>query len=84
MMSSEANENGLELLSKISWKAALQKYFDEIMLTLSSLMAFLDNPCVMTALQVRRVWCLVGIKGREYEVTIETKSREKQLELREL
>ena len=30
-MSSEANETGLELLNKTSWRTALQKYFDESM-----------------------------------------------------
>ena len=29
VMSSEANEIGLEKLLEISWRAALQKYFDE-------------------------------------------------------
>ena len=33
VMSSEANLNGLELLNKITWKAALQKCFDETMRT---------------------------------------------------
>ena len=81
VMSSEANENGLELLSKISLKAALQKYFDETMRTPSSVMAYLANPCVRTVLQVRLLWGLAGIRRREHEATIETKSREKQLEL---
>ena len=29
VMSSEANENGLEVRSKTSWKTALEMYFDE-------------------------------------------------------
>ena len=81
VMSSEANENGLELLNKTSWRVALQKYFDETMRTPSSVMAYTANPCVRTDLQVRLVWCLVGIKKWEYEATIETKAREQQLEL---
>ena len=81
VMSSEANENGVELLSETSWKAALQKFFDETMRTPSSVMAYLANPCVRTVLQVRLVWCLVGIKRREHEATIETRPIEKQLEL---
>ena len=83
VMSSEANENVLELLSKICWKAALQKFFDETMRTPSSVMAYpvLAKPCVRAVLQARLVRCLVGIRRREYEATIETKSREKQLEL---
>ena len=81
VMSSEANENGLELLSKISLKAALQKYFDETMRTPSSVMAYLANPCVRTVLQVRLLWGLAGIRRKEHKATIETRSREKQLEL---
>ena len=44
-------------------------------------MAYLANLCVSTVLQVRLVWCLIRIRRREHEVTIKTKSREKQLEL---
>ena len=80
-MSSEANGNGLELLSENSLKAALQKYFHETMRTPSSVMAYLANPCVRTVLQVRLLWGLAGIRRREHEATIETRSREKQLEL---
>ena len=80
VMPSEANENGSELLSEISRRAALQKCFDETMRTLSSVMAYLANPCVRTVLQVRLVWCLVGIRRREHEATLDTRSREKQLE----
>ena len=39
VMSSEVNENGLELLNKTSWRVALQKCFDETMRTSSSVMA---------------------------------------------
>ena len=81
VVSSEANENVLELLNKISWKAALQKYFDETMRTPSFVMAYFSNPCVRTDLQVRLVVCLIGIRKREYEATIETKAREQNLEL---
>ena len=81
VMSSEANENGLELLNNISWRLALQKYFDETMRTPSSVTAYMANPCVRTDLQVRLVWCLIGIGKWEYEATIETKAREQQLEL---
>ena len=44
-------------------------------------MAYLANPCVRTVLQVRLLWCLVGIRRREHKATIETRSREKHLEL---
>ena len=60
VMSSEANENGLELLNKISWKVALQKYFDETMGTPSSVMEYIANPCVRTDLQVKLVCVLLG------------------------
>ena len=74
VMSSEANENVLELLNNISWKAALQKYFDETMRTPSFVMVYFANPCVRTELQVRLAGCLIGIRKREYEATIETKA----------
>ena len=43
--SSEANENGLEILNIIFSKTALQKHFDETMRTPSSVMAYIANPC---------------------------------------
>ena len=79
VMSSEANENGLELLSKTSWKAAQRKYFDKTMRAPSSVMAYLANPCIRTVLQLRFAWCIVGKRRREHKATIETKSIEKQL-----
>ena len=51
------------------------------MRTPSSVMSYLANPCVRTVLQVRLVWCLVGIRRREHEATNETKSREKQFRI---
>ena len=68
VMSSEANENGLELLNKVCRMVALQKYFDETM-------AYIANPCVRTHLQVRLMWCLIGIRKWEYGATIETKAK---------
>ena len=59
----------------------MQKYFDETMRTPSSVMAYLSNPCVRTILQVRLVWCLIGIRKGKSEVTIETRARKYQLEL---
>ena len=81
VMSSEVNENGLELLNKTSWWVALQKCFDETMRTSSSVMALMANPCVRIDLQVRLVYCLVGLRKWEYGATIETKAIEQQLEL---
>ena len=81
VMSSEAYEDGLEQIVNMSWRAALQKYFDDNMNTPSTLTMCLANPCVRINLQVRLMWCLVGIKKQEYEDTIETKAREKYLEL---
>ena len=63
VMSSEANENGLEFLNKTSWMVALQKYFDKTMHTPSSVLAYMANPCVRTDLHVRLVWCLVRIRN---------------------
>ena len=44
-------------------------------------MTYLAKPCLRTVLQVRLVWCLVEIRRLKHEATIETKFREKQLEL---
>ena len=65
VMSSEAYEDGLEQLVDMSWRAALQKYFDDNMNTPSTLTACLANLCVRINLQVRLMWCLVGIKKQE-------------------
>ena len=83
VMSSEANEIGLEKLLEISWRAALQKYFDETMNAPATVAAYLAHPCVRTDLQVRLAWCLMGIKKAEYEASNDSKSREQELELME-
>ena len=83
VMSSEANEIGLEKLLEVSWRAALQKYFDETMNAPATVAAYLAHPCVRTDLQVRLAWCLMGIKKAEYEASNDSKSREQELELME-
>ena len=80
-MSSEANEIGLERLLEISWRAALQRYFDETMHAPSTVAAYLAHPCTITDLQVWLAWCLMGIKKAEYEVSNDLKSKEQELEL---
>ena len=61
VMSSEMNEIGLEQLLKISWRAALQKYFDETMYAPATVAAYLEYPCARTDLQIRLAWCLMGV-----------------------
>ena len=70
VMSSEANEIGLEQLLEISWKAALQRNFDETMHAPATVAAYL-------------AWCLMGIKKSEYEANNYSKSKEQELELME-
>ena len=50
VMSSEANEVGLEKLLEISWRAALQQYFDETINAPATVAAYLAHPCVRTDL----------------------------------
>ena len=83
VMSSEANEIGLERLLEISWRAALQRYFDETMHAPATVAAYLAHPCKKTDLQVRLAWCLMGIKKAEYEASNALKSKEQELELME-
>ena len=68
VMSSEANEIGLEKLLETFWRAALQRYF-----------GWLGRP----SKQVRVAWCLMGIKKAEYEASNDLKSKEQELELME-
>ena len=68
VMSSEANEIGLEKLLEISWRAALQRYFDETMHAPATVAAYLAHPRTRTDLQVRLAWCLMGIKKSEYYI----------------
>ena len=83
VMSSEANEIGLEKLLEISWRAALQRYFDETMHAPATVAAYLAHSCLRTDLQVWLAWCLMGIKKAEYEASNDSKSREQELELME-
>ena len=83
VMSSEANEIGLQKLLEISWRAALQRYFDETMHAQATVIAYLAYPCRRADLQVRLAWCLMGIKKSEYEANNDSKSKEQELELTE-
>ena len=83
VMSSEANEIGLKKLLEISWRAALQRYFDETMHAHATVEAYLAYPCARTDLQVRLAWCLMGIKKSENEANNDSKSKEQELELME-
>ena len=83
VMSSEANEIGLEKLLEISWRAALQRYFDETMHARATVAAYLAHPCMTIDLQVRFAWCLMGIRKAEYEASNDLKSKEQELELME-
>ena len=75
-MSSEANKIGMEKLLEISWRAALQRYFDETMHALATVAAYLAYPCTRTDLQVRLAWYLMEIKKAEYEANNDSKSKE--------
>ena len=83
VMSSEANEIGMEKLLEISWRAALQRYFDETMHAPATVAAYLAHPCTRSDLQVRLAWCLMGIKKLEYDASNDLKSKEQELELME-
>ena len=83
VMSSEAKEIGLEKLLEISWRAALQRYFDETMYAPATVAAYLAHPCTRTDLQVRLAWCLMGIKKAEYEASNDLNSKEQEMELME-
>ena len=80
VISSEANEICLEKLLEISWRAALQRYFDGTMHEPATVAAYLAYPCARTDLQVRLAWCLLGIKKLEYEANRDSKSKEQELE----
>ena len=85
VMSWEANEIGLEKLLKISWRAALQRYFDETMHAPATVAAYLAYPCTRSDLQVRLAWCLMVIKKAKSkcEANNDSKSKEQELELME-
>ena len=53
VMSLKANEIGLKKLLEISWRAALQRLFDETMHAPATVAAYLAYPCARTHLQVR-------------------------------
>ena len=77
------NEIWLEKLLKISWRAALQRYFDETIHAPATVVTYLAYPCARTDLQVLLAWCLMEIKKSEYETNNYSKSKEEELELME-
>ena len=64
---------------EISWRVALQRYFDETM----HAPAKMAYPCARTDLQVRLSWCLMGVKRSEYGANNDSKLKEQELELME-
>ena len=82
VIASEANEIGLEKQLEISWRAALQRYFDKTMHAPATA-AYLVYPCARTDLQVRLAWCLMGISKSEYEANNDLKSKKQELDLME-
>ena len=83
VMSLEANEIGLKKLLEISWRAAMQKYFDETMHAPATVAAYLAYLCTRTDLQILLAWCLMGFKKAEYEANIDSNLKEQELELME-
>ena len=83
VMSWKASKFGLEKLLEISWRAALQRYFDETMHAPATMAAYLAYPCTRIDLQIRLAWCFMGIKKAEYEANNDSKSKEQELELME-
>ena len=69
-------------LLKISWRAALQSYFDETMQ--APLAAYLAYPSTRNVLQMRLAWCLMGIRRSEHDSSNHSKLKEQQQQLMEV
>ena len=67
LASSEMQAETMEQLVSLPWKAVVLRYFEKVMRTARRIHALMAVPYVRTELQLRFVWCMMGLTREEYD-----------------
>ena len=69
----------IEQLVRLPWKAVVLKYFEEEMRTTPKIHALMAVPYVRTELQLRFVWCMMGLTREEFDSEERKRSKEEKV-----
>ena len=81
LASSEIQAETIEQLVSLPWKAVVLRYFEEEVRTASKVHALMAVLYVRTELQLRFVWCLMGLTREEYDSEERKRSKEEKVSL---
>ena len=79
LASSEMQEETIEQLVSLLWKAVVLRYFEEEMRTTPRIHAVMAVPYVITELQLRFAWCMMGLTRGEYDSEERKRSKEEKI-----
>ena len=79
LASSEIQEEMMEQLVSLPWKAVVLWYFEEEMRTAPRIHALMAVPYVRTELQLRFAWCMMGLTREEYDSEERKRSKEEKV-----
>ena len=79
LASSEMQEETIEQLVSLLWKAVVLRYFEEEMRTTPRIHAVMAVPYVRTELQLRFAWCMMGLTRGEYDSEERKRSKEEKI-----
>ena len=79
LASSEIQAETMEQLVSLPWKAMVLRYFEEEMRTAPRIHALMAVPYVITELQRRFAWCLMGLTREEYDSEERKRSKEEKV-----
>ena len=78
LASSEMQAETIEQLVSLPWKAVVLRYFEEEMSTTPRIHALMTVRYVRTELQLRFVWCMMGLTRGEYDSEERKRSKEEK------
>ena len=81
LASSEMQAETMEQLVSLPWKAVVLRYFEKVMRTAPRIHALMAVPYVRTELQLRFVWCMIGLTREEYDSEERKRSKEEKVVL---
>ena len=79
LASSEKHAETIEQLVSLPWRAVVLRFFEEEMRTTPKIHALIAVPCVRTELQLRFVWCMIGLTGGENDSEERKRSKEENV-----
>ena len=79
LASPEMQAETIEQLVSLPWKAVVLRYFEEEMWTTPRIYALMAVPYVITELQLRFAWCMMGLTRGEYDSEERKRSKEEKV-----